>query len=484
MIRGLLKKILHTSIAFIFLAISISAGAQMAKADDANPLQLWTGPNGSFFKANFEGYYGAWGQSNSWFGYSKQEIGADSRFWQEALIKPGVTWNYGCLPDNESIYGRATFSVAATWGGVDAGGTNVQFVNGAPKGVNIADTQLQDTFIGWKSGDLFNSWGLANNFLDLSFGRQSYKEGSGFLFWNEGRVGYDNAAYWMGMRTDADWAGIARLRQGPLSVDLIYLKANDFLVPNMYNFGLPSLNQAQGYSDTTVGGGTFDYNFPDKVASIGGGVYNDDTQYPRLPAVESMMIYDAHGWVKPFAIACVPYLAPLKVEGEFANEQKTHDPTGNGWYAAISYPFADVPLCPELSYRYTSFSSAYDTLFYGFGDWEYWFQGEIMGEYVKGNHNLNTHMVELKFKPLSPLDCKLAYIHYDTETLNGGTGSKNLADELDFVTDWTVNKYLSFSLVGAMANPNGGMTSFLGLANGTQLHTWYYGMLLGSIHFY
>ena len=60
-----------------------------------------------------------------------------------------------------------------------------------------------------------------------------------------------------------------------------------------------------------------------------------------------------------------------------------------------------------------------------------------------------------------------------------GIDTANYADEYNVTTDWNVNRFLSFSVVGALADPNDGAKEHTGGDN-----TWSYVMLYGAIKFY
>ncbi len=76
--------------------------------------------------------------------------------------------------------------------------------------------------------------------------------------------------------------------------------------------------------------------------------------------------------------------------------------------SAGAYQLSKLPWTPTLSYRYAQFSGgdthAFDSLFTGLPDWGYWFQGELLGEFVLSNSNLKSHQVRLTVKPTDWLD--------------------------------------------------------------------------------
>ena len=148
------------------------------------------------------------------------------------------------------MYGKVDAVQANTGNGIDAAGSNAGLGN-------VSDLRTEHAYVGWRSGDLFSS--LGKDFLDISFGRQQYIAGNGFLFFDESSDGGDRGAFWIGPRHAADYAAILRLNIGVFSSDFVYFKPDDN--PN---------------SDTKIAGATLDYNF-EKLGNVGGGFYYLDS---------------------------------------------------------------------------------------------------------------------------------------------------------------------------------------------------------------
>jgi hypothetical protein len=441
----LVKHPLSAACATILLSATLMAGNVLAEeATEANPLQFYTGANGSYAKVTLEADLGVFVQGNSWFGAP-----VDSDSWWESLVRPGLDVSY-TLPSSQKIYGLIDAVQANTFGGVDAGLTNV-----GDEDVN--DLRIDHAYAGWRSGKLFSS--LDEDFLDISFGRQNYVVGDGFLFASQGYGGFNRAAYWIGGRKSAEYAGIARMKSGNWSGDLVYFEADDRLE-----------------TDTQVGGGNLNYAV-DKVANIGGGFYSISSD---LESRDSMKVYDVRGGVYPFALADgAPALKTFKIDAEYVHEAADGDfANGNAWYIAPSYQFEAMPWKPTITYRYASFDENYDSLFYGSSDWGNWYQGEILGEYALGNSNLDSHMIKLKVQPTDAVAVNLIYYKFMiNDTAVAGTTSDNLADEYNLIVDWTVNPHLSFSVVGAIADPGDAANELYGD------DTWSYMMLFGCVKF-
>jgi uncharacterized protein YciU (UPF0263 family) len=143
---------------------------------------------------------------------------------------------------------------------------------------------------------------------------------------------------------------------------------------------------------------------------------------------------------------------------------------------------------PSLTYRYAAFegdnpdsgkSQDFDPLFYGFYDWGYWYQGEILGEYVLSNSNLNSHMVRLSLDPLDSVHVNLFYYKFKLDNADGfGVQSSDFADEWNLTVDWTVNDAFALSVVGAYAKPDDAAKEYTGGDD-----DWSYGMLYATYSF-
>jgi hypothetical protein len=440
-------------ISFLLVGSFVAGYAFAEDSDDANPLRFYKGQNGSYLQGTIKAELAYFNQNDSWFGKSEENLGEKSDWWMEGVIRPGIEGSY-FLESVGEMYGR-----------VDAVQANTQRIDGAGSNVgpdDVSKIRMEDAYIGWRSGNLFSS--LGKDFLDISFGRQRYVAGTGFLFFSESSNGGERGAFWIGERKAADYAGIIRLNLEQLKTDLVYFKADDN--PN---------------SDTKVGGITLDYSLDkliDKLGGVGGGFYYLDS---KIDSRDSMKVYDVRFSLNPFeAFEGLSFLKPFKLEAEYVYEDPDNDfDEGNGWYVSGGYQFEQIPWKPGLTYRYASFDENFDPLFYGFYDWGYWFQGEILGEYVLSNSNLDSHMLRLNVQPIESISVNIFYYHFMLhDAKDFGVNSDDYADEWDMTVDWSVNDHLSFSVVGAYANPDDGAKEQTGGNDG-----WSYMMLYGSVKF-
>ena len=97
------------------------------------------------------------------------------------------------------------------------------------------------------------------------------------------------------------------------------------------------------------------------------------------------------------------------------------------WYVEPGYKFSPLPWTPQLNLRYAHFSGdpnpqdrlkqSYDPLFTTGGDRGFgsWFLGEIFGQYISSNSNLDVAMAHLQFSPLDTVEGGIIYydFHFD-----------------------------------------------------------------------
>jgi hypothetical protein len=136
------------------------------------------------------------------------------------------------------------------------------------------------------------------------------------------------------------------------------------------------------------------------------------------------------------------------------------------WYVTPAYQLSTLPWTPQLSYRYASFSGGgtrgFDSLFTGLPEWGSWFQGELLGEYILSDSNLNSHQVRLQVKPLEKVTVNLIYYKFLLNNLNQSFGltpkrvDRSLADEVDLIFDVALTNWWSMTATCSMANPNKG----------------------------
>jgi hypothetical protein len=148
--------------------------------------------------------------------------------------------------------------------------------------------------------------------------------------------------------------------------------------------------------------------------------------------------------------------------------------SADAWYIEPGYRFSSLPWTPQLNLRYAHFSGdpnpadrikqSYDPLFVtggdrGFGSWTL---GEIFGQFISPNSNLNVKMANLKLSPLPDvLDIGAIYYDFDFDQVrqfdDPGITARHAADELDLYAEWSLNDKTSVTGVFGFAVPGAGL---------------------------
>jgi hypothetical protein len=424
------------------------------------------GDSNSWIRPTFRADAGMFFESNAWAGNDRNLIGDDSSHWGEFGVIPGLEGQLS-LAEGATLRSRFSGVFTTTQFGLDAAGSN--FDDRHPR-----DWTLEDAYVGWASGDLFPS--LGKDAIDLSVGSQPYQAGTGFLFADGGTDGgSERGGYWLGLRKAFRFTTIARLKTGPWLAEAMFLRPYD--EPN---------------TSTKVRGVNLEYAFGER-AKLGGGYWNVyDSDVERRDGLD---VYDLRGEVRPFV-----RLPGFGLAGEIVREDNSSLNNSWGGYGEVSYDFGDdVGCAPYVAYRYVSFQGdsgsgdnrAFDPLFYGFTDWNQWYLGEILGEYVATNRNANVHVVRLRANPVESVTAQLYYLYFRLDEFSSVIDSRppsnpravliqdrGLAHELDFIVDWAPNDYLVFSGVAAVLIDSSGARDFF-----QDDETWSHYMLYASFKF-
>lgn len=350
--------------------------------------------------------------------------------WREGFIKYGLSGDQS-LFGSGTAYGAFSLVSSATWGDGDAGGNS----DGSER-----TTTVEDAYLGWRSAELFPA--LGSDGVDLSFGRQVVKLGSGFLLNDDGpNLGKGPAdghlnrggAYYLAARHAFDRTLVLRLggQQG-LHGSLLWLKSD---------------NRAQ--AQTELAAGTLDYT--GKAGTLGltwihGIDVADRWANPTQKQREGMNIYSLRG-------SGDAGIDNADFAFEYAWQDKREGPQ-KAWYTEAGYTFAEAPWSPKVSYRYSRYSQGWDSLFNGFSSgYGTWFQGEVAANYAGPfNSNTRVHHLALKAKPLENLT--LGALYFDFRTLHRRSSLLLDARELDLYAEWAVSEHLIISPLLGLYQPD------------------------------
>jgi hypothetical protein len=443
------------------IAIAAAAGADM---DPANLDFTLYEDGDTYLKPTFQADSALFAEKNAWFGESREATSDHVGWWAEFGVAPGLEGAFA----SEGM-GTLRARVSGVWTttqiGLDAAGSN--FDDRTPSRMT-----LEDAYLGWSSDDLIPA--LGEDAIDISFGSQKYQVGSGFLFWDGGTDGGSRGGYWLGMRKAFDLAGILKVATGPFTGRLAYL------VPNEIDD-----------TDTQVVGMDAEWKFGER-GMLGAGYWlfakSDNLRRDGLD------VFDLRGEVHP-----LDFLPGLVISGELTYEKNDRVNESWGGYAEVGHAFDETMGKPYLSYRYSAFSGdegtsdeveAFDPLFYGMSDWDTWYQGEIFGEWIATNRNVETHTFRLRAKPAEDFTVNLIRLVFvldefatdlqprlfDPRVVN--IRDKDLAEEVDLIVDWSMGDHLIWSAVLGVLFPSNGIEQAVG---GSAV--WTHAMLYASFSF-
>lgn len=338
-----------------------------------------------------------------------------------------------------TVFGGVSAVGAMTRGDSDAGG----FTHDDPESVG-----LETAFVGWKSADLFPS--LGKDALTLSGGRQNFMIDNGFLIGDGHADQGKDAAAWIGPRTAFKNTLIAQLDTGKIHADVFDLTAS------------ADLEYADYKENLRLRGGNFEWR--DSLGTLGATYYH--TLDADNAARDGVDVYDVRAKGTPFTA-----LPQVSLAGEYVWQKGGDaDKSAHSWYAQASYAFTDVPWTPTLTYRRTQYSDDYDPMTYGYGgEYGTWYQGEIVGEYMLFNSNVNIDLLKLALQPRENIDFGVMGYRFRLDKAPEGVTSRDFANELDVYVNWTVTPSLTVSAVYGMALPGDAAKQIYGDNNRSQL---------------
>jgi hypothetical protein len=363
------------------------------------------------------------------------------------------------LPSLSRITGRISGIFSMTGGGVDA--------TGDPASLQANDYTLGDANLQWRSGDLFPT--LGHDAITISGGPQAYIIGDGFLFMDGAANGGRRGALWLWPRLPFQNAGIIRFATRGAHLDAFYLQPRD-----------------EPYSDTQMSG--LNLELPLGETATTGFVYAK-CFHSSITARDGLNLFYWRGTASP--ISSMP---GFTLQSSFAAEVNgSQISDANGWYVTPAYQFDHLPGTPMFSYRYASFSGGgpgsrrnFDPLFFGYTDWGTWAQGEILGNWLLTNSNLDTHQVRLVLMPRDDLTLNLIYYKFLLNSTEqtivshpvSPVRSKDFADEINLIADLTISSWWSMTASVSSSIPDAAAKQMSG---GTT--TWLQGMLASTFTF-
>lgn len=348
--------------------------------------------------------------------------------WWEAVIQPALTagWDTGAGTLFAGVQGSYALTRGNRYG--DAAGATP----GHPE-----QGRLDRAYLGWRSGGLWADT-LGEDALTLSLGNQKFIFGDGFLVGD----GYSDmgryAAYYIGPSESFEDTAILSLDSHGWHGDLFHLEEDQDI-------------SGASSEETKVNGMNVDYTWRDRAKLGVAYLYTYDSD---IDTREGMDVYNLRAKGTP--LSRVPNLA---LGGQLVREENSEqDVDETGWYVQVTYTFNDTRWRPEVLYRRAEFSEDYDPLFYDFaGGWGNWFMGEIVGEYMLFNSNLDIDMIKASLEPRENLETGVIgyrFRYHDRQA--AGANDRAFAKEVNLYADWTVTERLNVSTIYAVAFPDEG----------------------------
>ena len=410
-------------------------------------------PEGLNWTFNFDASAGTFGFADSLYTDPKPEqpSGDLSDNWSEASVKPALSAEY-TTSSSSQIYGKfsavgtRTFGAAPTLVGDDA-----------------SSFDIEDAYIGWRSGTSIDG---GENVLDFTIGRTQYKVGHGLLLADGSGDGGSRGGYWTGARKAFEFAAIGRFKPGNHTFEAFYLDKDD----------MPEAD-----SDSKLWGANYEYAIGEDT-TLGATYMKWSADADEAPQRDGLDVYNLRAYTAPFS-----GLRGLSFEAEYVIEDNDDALDSTAWNALAAYQF-DSSWQPKLSYRYAIFegddpataeNEAFDGLLTGFHDWGTWWQGEIAGEYFVSNSNLISHQVRLHVTPNEAISTGLIFYDFQLDNVeSAGVTSDDVAYELDWYMDWSINDNIIISFVAAVADPGDAVEQSSG-----RTDTFLYGMIFAAYSF-
>lgn len=375
------------------------AASPTAAAAPSDPLRFQSGPVRVKwgFEAIGQGSFGA----DSWWNLSK-------RFAPDATFNPDRVWAEGWFKPSARTDVTVSEWLQAYSGASIVGSGNLGrdlFEEG-----NRGLLSVEDAYLGVRFGN-----SEEQRTLDLSYGRQPYKIGSGMLIGVGASNGFERGAATIFARRAWAEAALAKANWGPFSFDTFYLR------PNELRSSDTGTHLAGGKAEFALGENQYA-----GIASI--NVLESNLPYLGAPVRffesgrDGLRVIHTYTRVNPLREA----LPGLYVAGDFAYQWNDRiDLRAFAYSGEVGHRFGNLPFQPTAAYAFRHFSGddpgtaaleKFDPLFYE-GSPPLWSSGSN-GSFVFINSNVLAHRVSLALT-VTPRDyVNLYYWHVRAAQVN------------------------------------------------------------------
>jgi len=336
--------------------------------------------------AQANGVTGSWWNLSDTFAPSANY--KPDRAWGESWIKPGITTEL-LLHDTYRLYSGLSY--------VGSGNIGRDVFEQGNRGLFA----IEDGYLGVRAGDR-----EVSSELDISYGRQQYKIGSGMLISVGAYNGFERGATTSFARRAWEEAGLVKWSKGPLSVDGFYLN------PNELRSSDTQTRLAGAKSELALG----------ESHSIGIAYMN--VFESTLPYIEAPVQLIPNGREGLNTVHAFNRWNPIKefspafyFAGDYAYQWNDRiDMSSNAFSGEIGNQLQSLPFAPKLAYTFRSFQGddpsttkfeKFDPLFYE-GSPVLWATGSN-GSFSFINSNVQSHKF---FTSLSVSERDTISFHY------------------------------------------------------------------------
>jgi hypothetical protein len=368
---------------------------------------------------------------------------------------------------------------------------------------------LEDLVLGWHSGDLFAD-SLGDDAIEISGGRESFLIGDAFLVGSGIANGFGRAALALEPRSSFDHAAILKINAAPVRAQLFNLEtrtnqdlmrgsdqpktkfagidlalfkpgesAASRLIPGEREAtanarAVETTREKKEVPDTWTAGFNFLHIY-DADSTPGSFSFPPGEESPGLSSNgnrNGLNVYS--GYLQGAFFSFDP---DILLHSQFVlerNDAANRRVSADAWYVEPGYKFSGLPWTPQINLRYAHFSGdpnpedrlkqSYDPLFVTTGDRGFgsWTLGQVFGQYISENSNLNVKMINLKLTPIPEvLEFGAIYYNFDFDKIGQFNDplitARHAADEIDLYAEWSPKEWLKVTGVVGFAIPGAGL---------------------------
>ena len=325
-------------------------------------------------KVSIAGVAQASGVTGSWWNLSETFAPSANykpdRAWGELWLKPGVTTEFR-LSKETKLYSGLSY--------VGSGNIGRDVFEQGNRGLYA----IEDGYLGVRMGDREQS-----SELDVSYGRQPYKIGSGMLISVGAYNGFERGATTSFARRAWEEAGLVKWNKGPVSIEGFYLNPNELRSSDTQTRLAGAKSEVALGESQTVG-----------IAYM--NVFESELPYVKAPVqiipngregLNTIHAYSRWNPVKEFAPG-------FFFAGDYAYQWNERiDMSSNAFSGEIGNQFQSLPFAPKMSYTFRAFQGddpatakfeKFDPLFYE-GSPVLWATGSN-GSFSFVNSNVQSH---------------------------------------------------------------------------------------------